>query len=268
MKLTITLSLIKTLIIIILSFTEYNFYYYTATADITFCTFVPVMLRSNAEKSQILKDNKGATGIYLWTHLESGKKYVGPAFDLSQRISYYFSKAHLARNKSYIYNALRHHGYSSFSLTILNYIDTTNLSKDNVRSLLLQSEQHYLDTLLPEYNILKKAGSSLGYEHRVETLDLISKAIKGRPRSEAIKEKISIACKGRAKSDSHRANMCKKLYVYTIESPSNKKILFKCFDSYKEAAQYFDRSSSALYHYADKNKLYKKKYLLSTNEIG
>jgi hypothetical protein len=40
--------------------------------------FTPAVIYSNAliAKSQILKDNKGKTGIYLWTHLESGKFYI------------------------------------------------------------------------------------------------------------------------------------------------------------------------------------------------
>jgi hypothetical protein len=71
--------------------------------------------------------------------------------DLSKRLTHYFSKAFIARNKnSHIYNALLHHGYSAFSLTILKYVDIFNLSKDEVKTLLLQSAQHYLDTLLPE----------------------------------------------------------------------------------------------------------------------
>jgi len=50
----------------------------------------------------------------------------------------------------YIYNALRNHGYSAFSLTILEYIDVTNLSKEESRKLILEKEQFYLDSLAPE----------------------------------------------------------------------------------------------------------------------
>jgi hypothetical protein len=42
-------------------------------------------------KSIILSDNKGRAAVYLWVHLESGKKYVGSAFDLSIRLSNYFN---------------------------------------------------------------------------------------------------------------------------------------------------------------------------------
>lgn len=78
--------------------------------------FVPIMIYSNADtnKLQILKDNKGKTGIYIWTHLKSGKRYIGSAVNLSKRILHYYSIVYLARNKSmYIYNALLHHGYSN-----------------------------------------------------------------------------------------------------------------------------------------------------------
>lgn len=32
---------------------------------------------ADTDKLQILKENKDKTGIYLWTHLEDNKKYVG-----------------------------------------------------------------------------------------------------------------------------------------------------------------------------------------------
>lgn len=53
------------------------------------------------------------------------------------------------------------YGYNKFSLDILEYCEP---------SLLIKREQYYLDTLKPEYNILKIAGSSLGYKHSPETL--------------------------------------------------------------------------------------------------
>jgi hypothetical protein len=44
---------------------------------------IAVIIYSNAEtdRSQILSDNKGKAAIYLWTHRESGRTYVGLAFD-------------------------------------------------------------------------------------------------------------------------------------------------------------------------------------------
>ena len=104
----------------------------------------PVMIYINAEtdKLKILSDNKGRTGIYQWQHVESGNIYVGSGMDLSARIKSYFSESSLNRNKNmYICNALLHHGHSSFSLTILEYIDISNLSLEKARSLIQERVQ-------------------------------------------------------------------------------------------------------------------------------
>lgn len=55
-----------------------------------------------------------------------------------------------------ICKALLKYGYSNFSISILEYYDSNNR---------LVREQYYIDLLQPEYNILKKAGSSVGYLH-------------------------------------------------------------------------------------------------------
>jgi group I intron endonuclease len=69
----------------------------------------------------------------------------------------------------YIYRALLHHGYSKFSLSILEYIDISGLSKSEARKLILEREQFYIDNLSPEYNINPKAGSRLGSTHSAVT---------------------------------------------------------------------------------------------------
>lgn len=45
---------------------------------------------------------------------------------------------------------------------------------------LISREQHYIDLLLPSYNINQKAGSRLGYKHSKETRDTRRGAKKGR----------------------------------------------------------------------------------------
>jgi group I intron endonuclease len=67
--------------------------------------------------------------------------------------------------------AIIKYGYSNFSVTILEYCDKCEL---DIR------EQHYFDTLNPEYNIQKIAGGSYkGLILSEETKDKISKALKG-----------------------------------------------------------------------------------------
>src|SRR5579871_1895322 len=102
-------------------------------------SFIPVIVYNNVDtdKLKILSDNKGKAGIYLWTHIESGKKYVGSAVDISKRLKNYYNINYLENNKSmYIYKSLLHHGYSAFSLTILEYIEIINSSKEDNRKLI------------------------------------------------------------------------------------------------------------------------------------
>lgn len=59
-----------------------------------------------------------------------------------------------------IYKSLLKNGYSNFSLEILEYCAPEKCIK---------REQHYLNLLKPEYNILNTAGSLLGFKHSNET---------------------------------------------------------------------------------------------------
>jgi group I intron endonuclease len=60
-----------------------------------------------------------------------------------------------------ISKALIKYGYSNFTLEILEYCN---------RSDAIIREQYYLDLCKPEYNLLKVAGSRLGYIHTENTL--------------------------------------------------------------------------------------------------
>lgn len=74
--------------------------------------------------------------------------------------TYFLTRASL-KTKSVIYSALLKYGYSNFKLDILEYCHTNEL---------LVQEQYYLDLYSPDYNILKIAGSNLGFKHSDETL--------------------------------------------------------------------------------------------------
>lgn len=70
------------------------------------------------------------------------------------------------KNQSMIYRALLKNGYSKFRLDILEYCDP---------GLVLEREQYYLDTLKPEYNILKTTGSLKGFKHSQATIERMRK---------------------------------------------------------------------------------------------
>src|SRR5688572_7336099 len=62
---------------------------------------------ADTDKLQILTENKGKSGIYQWTHIESNKSYIGSAVDLSKRFKCYYSITYLTRfSNSNINNAL------------------------------------------------------------------------------------------------------------------------------------------------------------------
>jgi group I intron endonuclease len=237
-------------------------------------------INAETEKLQILTETNKKAGVYLWLHLESGKKYVGSASNLSKRLSYYFSKANIARNKkSRIYNALLHYGYSSFSLTILEFIDITNLSKSEAKKLILEREQFYLNSLSPEYNILKTAGSLLGFNHSDDSLVKFKKAKEGENNpmfgkfhSKETKLKMSEIKKGKPITEQAKLKMSlansKKVFIFTSDSLSNEKTLFKIFDNFLEATEFLKCSKRTLSRYLDKNKIFREKWLLFSKDIS
>jgi group I intron endonuclease len=141
----------------------------------------PIFIVNNVEidKTIILTATKGKTGIYKWTHKKSGKFYIGSAVDLSKRLKNYYSLSELKRVDNYICRALLLHGYSSFSLTILEYIDILNSDIKNARKVILSREQHFIDSFSPDYNLNPITGSRLGSRYSKEIKAKMSKAKTG-----------------------------------------------------------------------------------------
>lgn len=133
------------------------------------------------QKESVLTENRGKSGVYLWTNKENGKSYIGSAVDLGRRFSEYYSKKFLVksltRGKSRIYQSLLKNGYLNFQLEILVYCE----AEDAVNGLV---EQKFIDLLKPEYNLCKIAGSSLGRitteetRKRLRTVRLIREYLK------------------------------------------------------------------------------------------
>jgi len=104
-----------------------------------------IVYSAGTDRLRILTDTKEKAGISQWEHKESGKSYIGSSFDLSKRLKNYYKISFISsksRGNSYIYNAILLHGYSNFSISILEYIDISNLSKEEARKLILERDQH------------------------------------------------------------------------------------------------------------------------------
>ena len=164
-------------------------------------------------RSLIYKENKNKAGVYRWTYLITGKTYIGSSANLANRFSDYFSTYFLtreaSRTKSIIYASLLKNGYSNFKLEILEYCDSTEV---------IAREQYYLDLYLPEYNILKIAGSTLGYKHTEETLAKFKQRKLSKESLEKLQNHLAIL--------NPRLNKEKRIEVFIFDFDNNEDTLY------------------------------------------
>lgn len=110
----------------------------------------------------ILKDTKGLSGIYLIFNKISGDYYVGSA-STDKFYSRFSNHLLYFRGSKILKHAVRKYGVSKFAFLIIELFPET-VNKENNKKL-LDLEDFYLKSLLPNYNILTEAGSSFGYKH-------------------------------------------------------------------------------------------------------
>lgn len=182
----------------------------------------------------------------------NGKIYIGSSVNLGLRLSNYLSVFYLTNRvsiyNSKIYNALLAYGYENFRLEILEYCD---------RSIVIQRELYFINMFLPEYNILTKPGSSLGFKHSKDTLlkfklrKLTPEALENLKRAKAGTKFSPLAIANQLLSTSY------PIIVKDIETSN----LFK-YNSIRCAAREFKISHATLLNYLDKDKLFKGKYII------
>jgi group I intron endonuclease len=159
-----------------------------------------------------------------------------------------------------IEKALLKYGYSSFRLEILEYCN-----KDEI----LSKEQYYMDLLKPEYNILTKAGSRLGFKHSEETKALFSKVRKEMEYSEEHKYRISKMYlyrtpESRVKDIERllKFNEAKSHPIEVIDLSTNEK---KSYPSVRQAASELAISKNTIRKYLKSQKVYKTYKFTNTN---
>jgi hypothetical protein len=206
---------------------------------------------SNADlnKNAIYEENRGKSGIYRWVNKINNKSYVGSSVSLSCRFRYYYSLSCLEKKVSggssvVLYRALLKYGYSNFSLDILEYCEP---------KVKIEREQYYIDLLKPEYNILKKAGSNLGFKH--------SEATKLRMSINNAKEKHPFYGKKRSEETILRMSINSKtaLAVKINDISINDT---KVFRSNVQAGKYLGVSERTIRNYKKSGRVYKDKYLI------
>lgn len=138
--------------------------------------------------------SKGLSGIYQIKNEVNGKVYIGSAVCIRQRFNEHKSMLERgAHHSRHLQNSWDKHGHLAFSHAVLDLCE-----KDE----LLIKEQKKIDEAVPEYNICRVAGNTLGRRHSPETRAKIAEKARGRkcaPRSDEWRENLSKALKGRAK---------------------------------------------------------------------
>lgn len=194
-------------------------------------TPVKVYLNASVSKSDIYKDLKDVSIIYMWFNKITGRVYIGSAVNGSRRLSTYFQPS-IVRKNSLIYKSILKYGHDNFSVTILEICGkTSTVTKDHV----LDREKFYLDWALKTYglailNMLNTPGSSMGYKHTEENLLKMSELKKGErnPMYNKIKSDAFIAQQSRDKSGENNpmfgkanpeqtlAKLRKMVFVYDV----------------------------------------------------
>lgn len=120
-----------------------------------------------------------ACGIYKIVNVSNGKFYVGSSKDIASRW-----KAHITSLKAgihhsrYLQASWNLYGSDSFEINVLEYCDEARL---------LEREQYYIDSLMPQYNISLVAGKPPPPPNKpIERIDIITgESVEFRTRDEA-----------------------------------------------------------------------------------
>ena len=106
-------------------------------------------------RSELSKELKGKSGIYLWFNTTNNKFYVGQASNLYIRIaryltpSFYLYTANTQLINSSIRSAFRKYGSDAFVLIVLEFCEQNQLDK---------RETYWINFLNAPYNILRTGG--------------------------------------------------------------------------------------------------------------
>jgi group I intron endonuclease len=98
------------------------------------------------------------SGVYQIVNEINGKFYIGSSVDIVNR---WAAHRHTFKNEpkynSRIISAVRKYGIEHFTFIVLEECLP-------IKEIILACEQYYIDNMLPQYNILPKAGSNLGFK--------------------------------------------------------------------------------------------------------
>ena len=126
----------------------------------------PVFIYEDLDKDEIRKkillETKGLSGVYLIFNKVTLDYYVGSAS--TNKLYTRFSRHLINHNGSkLVKNAVRKYKLHSFAFLVLELFPEIVNKVNNKK--LIDREDWYLKTLLPNYNIITEAGNTFGYKH-------------------------------------------------------------------------------------------------------
>lgn len=135
-----------------------NFLYYKNLKPV----FIYDNINEDSVRKNIAKETKGLSGIYMILNKETLSYYIGSAS--TDRINSRFTNHLIYFNGSKVVkNSVKKYGLHNFVFIVLELFPKIVNQENNKE--LLNLEDFYLKSLLPDYNILTEAGSSFGYKH-------------------------------------------------------------------------------------------------------
>ena len=120
-----------------------------------------------------MQNYKQQSGIYKIENNINHNIYIGSAVDIGGRWTLHINELKRGCHCNiHLQRAFHKYGYKNFSFTVVEFCE---------KAVLIEREQFYIDTLKPEYNICKKAGSRFGIKASAITIQRLRDSHKGKP---------------------------------------------------------------------------------------
>lgn len=167
--------------------------------------------------------------------------YIGSAIDFSKR-----KIRHRHQLKKGIHKNIRmqriydKYGKDSIRFDVIELVSDINF--------IIKREQYFIDTLNPKINILKTAGSCLGFKHKEETKLYLSSINKGKKMSLEQVINNSLAQKGNKNAQGSRKSLIERKHLSEIKKRKVKNICTgKIYNSIGDASCEVGIKYSTLY---------------------
>ena len=180
--------------------------------------FIYENLSNNTIKTRVLNETRNLSGIYLILNKVTLDYYIGSA-STGKLHARFINHLFNFNGSKIVKNAVKKYNISSFAFIVLELFPEIVNKENNKR--LLDLEDFYLKSLLPNYNILTEAGSSFGYKHsEITRLNMKTNY------SEERRTSIGLLNKGKSLSAStieliRQAALNRTKPIYSLEATKN-----------------------------------------------